>query len=340
MAHSFETPSISVLMPIYNCRETLRDSIESIIRQTYTDWELIIVDDGSTDDSPEIVSEYARGDSRIRPIRVQHCGIVQALNVGLAKARGELLARQDGDDVSHPERLEKQAAFLREHPEVRVVGCLVDLFPKEAVSEGMAEYMDWINSAVTPDEILNDMFIESPLVHPSVMAYTEDIRRVGGYEEGPFPEDYQLWLKLWERGVKMAKVDEVLYFWREGPSRLSRNDPHYSVDNFTKLKADFLLRTHLKDRKTVVIWGAGRSGRRWAKVLEGHSIFIDHFIDIHPRRIGGSVRGRPVRGIPESLSQRRYFILCAVAVKSARAEIRDICQKYGLREREDFLFVM
>ena len=123
---------ISVIMPVYNVNgEWLREAIDSILSQTYTNFELIIIDDGSTNDTPDILAEYVQKDSRIKIVKGEHKGISNALNKGLDVADGEFIARMDGDDISLPERFEKQINYLRQNPDVGIVGTNLVIFPKE-----------------------------------------------------------------------------------------------------------------------------------------------------------------------------------------------------------------
>jgi hypothetical protein len=131
-------PAISILLPCHNAEATLEEALASLAAQTHPDFEIVVVDDGSTDASPEILAAWAGRDGRFRVIRMEHGGIVAALQAGLAACRGDLVARMDADDRCTPDRLVKQARFLRATPDVDVAGCLVEHFPPETVREGFA----------------------------------------------------------------------------------------------------------------------------------------------------------------------------------------------------------
>src|SRR4051812_26679567 len=120
------SPTVSVLMAVYNGEQYLREAVNSILSQTFKDFEFIIIDDGSTDRSPELLASYARADSRVKLISRPNKGLTKSLNEGLHAARGEFVARMDGDDISLPERFERQVSYLREHPEVVLVGSRVE----------------------------------------------------------------------------------------------------------------------------------------------------------------------------------------------------------------------
>jgi len=336
-------PVVSVLMPCYNASETIDEAIESIVNQILSSWELVIVDDGSTDGSPDRVGAWAARDARIRLIRQDHAGIVTALNTGWRSCQSPLIARMDADDLSHPERLSRQTELLEADPELAVVGTLVEGFPPDEVRQGFRVYVDWLNSLVSPEDIHRQMFVESPMAHPSVMIRRSWLEQVGGYLDHGWPEDYDLWLRLDLAGARFAKVPEVLLSWREHPGRLTRTDSRYSVENFLRAKSHYLVRGPLRDRGSVIIWGAGQMGGRLSKHLLRDGAPLVAFVDVDPKRVGGQRRGRPVVG-PTGLmavwqQADRPILLAAVGARGARQLIRAQLKEMGLREGQDWLAV-
>jgi cellulose synthase/poly-beta-1,6-N-acetylglucosamine synthase-like glycosyltransferase len=327
-------------MPCYNAASTLDEAIESIAAQTLTDFELVAVDDGSSDGTGALLEAWVERDSRVRLHRRPHTGIVEALNAGLGACRAPLVARMDADDRAHPERLACQVAYLEQHPEVAVVGCRVEGFPRGQVRQGFQIYIEWLNSLITPEEIARQIFVESPLTHPSVLMRREWIQRVGGYQDNAWPEDYDLWLRLHQAGARLAKVPEVLLQWREHPSRLTRTDRRYSVENFLRAKARYLVAGPLQGREAVIVWGAGQMGRRLTKHLLRQGAPLAAFVDIDPAKIGRRRRGAAViapADLPALWSQLAApILLAAVGARGARALIRDQLTAMGLREGEDW----
>jgi glycosyltransferase involved in cell wall biosynthesis len=333
-------PSVSVLLPCFNAAATLPEALESLAEQTFTDFEVVLVDDGSTDDSPAIAQAWVDRDRRFRLISQSHQGIIAALNAGLQACQAPCVARMDADDRSHPERLARQVAFLGAHPDVAVVGCLVDGYPPDQVRQGFSIYLEWLNSLVEDNDIRREMFVESPLAHPSVAFRKDWVEQVGGYQERGWPEDYDLWLRLYLAGARFAKVDQVLLDWREAPERLTRQDGRYSVENFLRAKAYYLARGPLADRDAVIIWGAGMMGRRLSKHLARQGTPLVAFVDIDPRKIGRARRGLPILPPQEFPAWwGRYanpVLLAAVGARGARPLIRAQVQRFGLREGLDW----
>ena len=334
-------PPVSVLMPVYNAAETLREALESLAAQTFPDFEIISVDDGSEDESRTILLEWARRDGRLLPVLETHQGIIGALNHGLQSCRGEFVARMDADDIMHPERLAKQVALLRTNPEVSVAGCLVETFANGPVGGGMQIYQEWLNRLVSHEDVCREIFIESPIAHPSAMVRRQEMVDLGGYQDRGWAEDYDLWLRYHAAGKRFAKVPEVLLYWREHERRTMRTDSRYSVENFLRAKAYYLVEGPLKKRDALIVWGAGKTGRRLSKHLIRGGWTPEVFIDITPKKIGRTLRKVPIIA-PEELAKlwegwHRPLLVVAVASRGARELIREELGRQGLQEGGDFL---
>lgn len=317
-------PRVSVLMPAYNAASTLPRAVESILRQTMGDLEFVAVNDGSTDETLSILHRYASDDERLRIIDTPHGGIVPALNAGLAAARGALVARMDADDWSHPDRLRLQCNYLETHADIDLVSCAVDFGGCRESCAGYAEYVDWINALLTPEAIATHRFRESPLAHPSVMFRKECIDIHGGYRDGPFPEDYELWLRWLGRGVRMGKCEETLLTWSDPPSRLSRTHANYAPAAFQAMKAPYLaawLEANNPFHPWVCVVGAGQVGRKRARLLLEHGVRIRCWIDIDPRKIGQAYQGVPVVSRQGAPGPEEAFVLSYVASRHAHAQI-------------------
>jgi glycosyltransferase involved in cell wall biosynthesis len=333
-------PAVSIILPFRNEAEHVAECLESIRVQTLEDWELLAIDDGSEDGSPRIVQAFAEGDARVRLIQPGRVGLVAALNRGIEEARAPLVARMDADDVMHADRLRAQVELLDEHPEIAIAGTRVELFPEERVGAGYREYARWQNGCVTPEEIAADVYVESPFAHPSVMARTEVLRRLGGYAEGPFPEDYELWLRMHADGCRMARVPRVLLAWRERPERTSRVDPRYARAAFDRLRARFLARDpRLLSGREIVIWGAGRKTRLRARHLMDEGVRPVAWIDIDPDKIGRAVWDLPVHPPAWLVRAPRPFVLVYVASHGARDIIAGRLAAMEYRQGVDWLAV-
>ena len=333
-------PLVSVLLPCYNAARTLKETMESLSCQTLEDFEVIAVDDGSTDATPSILQGWADTDQRIHITSQSHSGIVTALNAGVQACQSLLIARMDADDIAHPQRLALQVAFLEQNPDIAVVGCRVRGYPPEDMRQGFSIYLDWQNALLSDEDIRREMFIESPLAHPSVLVRKEWLIEVGGYQDHGWPEDYDLWLRLYLAGARFAKLPEILLDWREHTTRLTRQDSRYSLENFLRAKAYYLVRGPLLERDAVLLWGAGMVGRRLSKHLLRQGAPLKAFVDVDPAKIGRTRRGLPILS-PEDLPgwwkrSSNPVILAAVGARGARQLIRQRLESYGLREARDW----
>jgi len=222
---------ISVIMPAYNAEKYIGQAIESVLNQTYQDFELIIVDDGSTDRTAARIGRY--DDRRIKYTRDfnHNLGIVLALNRGLELAKGDYIARHDADDISEPTRFEKQVAFLDTHPEYAICGTWM----KDMASDRIYQYPE--------DPNYRQMLVFCYVAHPTVMMRREVYDTIGGYDEDfnmGCCEDYDYWLRIVDAGLKIYNIPEVLYSKRNHPeSNIGRTkrETIQAFDELARLKS-------------------------------------------------------------------------------------------------------
>jgi len=329
---------VSILMPVFNAQDTLAECLDSIFRQSLQDFELIAVDDFSSDESVTLLQSY--DDPRIRVISSQSKGIVAALNKGLAYCRSDYVARMDADDVMHVARLQKQYDVLLDDANLTLCATQAKKFPEEIIQAGYVEYMRWQNACLTMLDIKNQIYIESPFAHPSVMFRKERIIAAGDYKDGEFPEDYELWLRLLHGGHKMMKLDEVLIDWRESEGRLSRTSSRYSAAAFEKLRADYLAKDARLQGRQIVFWGAGRKTRQRAQYLIDNGIKPLAWIDIDPNKIGNVYHGAKTFA-PDWLChhEEKPFVLNYVRNHGAREHCRGYLEAAGYVMGRDYLDV-
>ena len=289
--------------------------------------------------SGAVISRLAR-DPRVRPLAIEHGGVVAAATAGMAAARGRYIARLDADDICYPERLAAQCDLLDARPEIGLVGCGIEYGGDRGSQAGYAAYVDWTNNQVTPEEIELARFVELPVPNPSIMFRHELLARHGGYRQGDFPEDYELLLRWLQAGVRMTKVPRTLLRWNDPPQRLSRTDARYSYDAFFRVKAAYLapwLAAHNPFHPRVCIWGAGRPSRRRAELLCDHGIEIASYIDVDPKKTGSPVHGRPRYHHTAMPGPDEVFVVSYVAKRGARAEIEQMLRGRGFVAGRNFI---
>jgi glycosyltransferase involved in cell wall biosynthesis len=206
-----DIPLISVLMPAYNAERYIRKAIDSVLAQTCGDFELIVMDDGSTDRTAAILKRYAANDARVVVKSGPNQGVSNSLNEGLKTARGQLIARMDADDICRPARFDKQARFLQEHPDYVLVGSRCMLIDPDGYP--ICEKTDIALDHEEIDALL--LHMSWPLVHPAVMMRAEPLRKIGGYNpQYKTNQDHDLFLRLAETG-RLANLPEVLLEYRQ-----------------------------------------------------------------------------------------------------------------------------
>ncbi|MFO0741982.1 MAG: glycosyltransferase [Labilithrix sp.] len=326
---------ISVLLPFRNAAATLDEAISSVLADMQAADELVLVDDGSTDGGPAIAERHAR-DPRVIRVTTTGVGLPGALARGLEACRGELVARMDADDISLPGRLAAEAVLLASDPSLGAVATLVEPFGEPG--PGMRRYLGWQNGLVTPEDHARAIFIEAPICHPSTMLRRSALDAVGGFRAGDFAEDYDLWLRLVAAGWGIAKVPEVLFRYRVHRASVTWNDSRFSFEKLRKLRA-----LHLAPRLTqpFALWGAGMCGRRLARELEAHGRRPEYFIDIDPRKIGRTARGKAIVAMDAGIDRARregLLLIVGVAAAGARELIRERLDRDRLVEGADYFF--
>jgi glycosyltransferase involved in cell wall biosynthesis len=329
-------PRAAVLLPARDAARTVRAAAVSILRQTSRDLSLVAVDDGSRDGTRAILEALARRDRRVVVVHGPGEGIAGALRRGLSRCDADVVVRMDADDVAHPRRIEIQLAALAADPSLAAVGSRVRLFPRGEVAGGMARYAAWLNGLVTPDLVQRDLLVEAPLVHPAAAIRRTTLEEVGGWREGDFPEDYDLWLRLSAAGHRLGNVPEVLLDWRESAGRLTRTDARYAIARHVALKAAWLAAGPLSDRREVAIWGAGETGRAFARALRAHGVSVAMFLEVDARKIGRALQGAPVHSYEQAERARGLPLLVAVGAPGARDLIRTELSRQGFQELRDY----
>jgi cellulose synthase/poly-beta-1,6-N-acetylglucosamine synthase-like glycosyltransferase len=329
-------PAISVLMPAYDAAHTLTTALLSVQRQSETDWECIVVDDGSSDGTPEIVTAFARKDARVRLVARPHAGIVAALQAGIAECRAPLIARFDADDLMSPRRLELQRAALECSPELAAVGCHVRLFPRATLRERRRDYEHWLRSLSTPEQVQRDAFVECPVAHPTLLIRRSVLLECG-YRDCAWPEDYDLVLRILQGGQRIGVVPHRLLHWRDSPGRLSRTSERYSLAAFVECKAEFLASGFLAESARYLLWGFGDTGKALSNALARRGKHPEAIIELHPGRLGQLIRGVPV--VPPGILRGSHSgrLIVSVAGVGPRTEIRQWLTARGFCELRDYV---
>jgi len=335
-------PEVSVALPAFNAADTLPAALDSLLVQTHPDYEIVVADDGSTDDTPRVLAAYATRHARIRPLYLTHRGVAHAFNSAIDAARGAFVARMDADDLCLPKRLELQAAHLRTHPETGLVASQVRFGGCRETCAGYAHHVDWTNSLTSAEAMRLGRFVDAPFANPTAMFRRELVARHGGARQGDFPEDYEMWLRWMGAGVRMDKLSQALVVWNDPPQRATRTDPRYDPQAFYRVKALYLARwleKHNPHHPDVVVVGSGRTTRKRSDLLVPHGVRIVAYVEVDPRKIGKAIGGVPVLSRDQMPGPQDCFVLPYVASRGAREEICDMLDARGFRIGREYICV-
>ncbi len=333
---SLRSSLVSVLLPAFNAENTIAACLRSLQRQTCSDWQGVVVDDGSTDATTRIVAEHARDDPRFSVVTLPHRGLVAALNAGLPLCTGDYIARMDADDLMHRQRLQSQVCRLNEQPHLVAVGCHVRIFPRAHLQAGWRAYESWLRTMRSSTDVAREIFVESPLVHPTLMIRRE-VLQTYRYRDCGWPEDYDLLLRLITEGHSVGVVPQRLLSWRDSPDRLSRTHPSYRTEVFATCKAEFLASGFLAHSDRYILWGYGATGRALHAALAQHGKHLAQVVEMHPGRIGNTIHGAAVIEPHKLAAPATIPLIVSVAHSEPRQQIRAFLNARGYQEQRDFV---
>lgn len=302
-------PGVSIIMPVKNQENFIEAALRSVIDQDFRDLEIIVINDGSTDGTANKLSSF-QCDERLQIVELPESrGIVTALNVGLEAATGDFVARMDGDDVMHPARIRKQYEFARSNPDVDLCGCCVTCFCEAGkLSQGVHTFQKWHNSLLTDVEMHQNIYVDSPMVHPTFFGTRSFFLRMGGYQDNGFAEDYDFIFRSVFSGAKLAKLPERLLGWRDHPNRETRINPNLKKDRLFKQKARFFRKFDPLANQPIYLFGIGRFGKALLDALAEVGLTVQGVVDPSGKRLTSGVRGIPAFGLDAKLPEDTVLI--------------------------------
>lgn len=252
-------------MTVRNEEAYLEACLRSIISQTFQNWELIVIDDHSEDDTPKILEHFSRSDTRIKWSKNEGTGIISALSQAQNQSKGEILTRMDGDDLMPPDKLEILYGTLMNSPDHTMVTGKVCYVSECTVSEGYRSYEEWLNQRVNNNDFNEWIYRECVVASPNWMCFRRDLEQIGSFVGLTYPEDYDLVLKWHAQGFHFKGINELTHLWREHPERTSRNSSVYDQTSFYQLKIPYLVRAF--QEKGFIVFGKGQKAKLAAQLL-------------------------------------------------------------------------
>lgn len=284
-------PHISLIMPFYQAETFIREALLSLLEQDFTDWELIAVNDQSSDSGATIVEEFVFEDVRFRLFQNQEKGIIPALQLGLQKARGKYIGRFDADDRLPPERLRLMSSFLDGAKPKTIVTGMVQYFSDRPISNGYSKYQNWLNETNLNGETWDEIYRECPIGSPNWLMDRKALLAIGGFDGLSYPEDYDWCFRCYQHKFEVQCLSSTTLFWREHPNRTSRNSENYQQAAFFELKIKRFI--ELEAFEDLVLWGSGRKARITAAILRENGVRF-RWMDLEPSRFPEGIHGQEI----------------------------------------------
>ncbi|MBP0904589.1 glycosyltransferase family 2 protein [Mariniflexile gromovii] len=332
-----QKPLISILTPFKNTAPFLSACINSILNQTYTHWELLIVDDGSIDNSFDIVNAFAEKEPRIKLLKNPGSGIIDALQCAFKQSKGDYITRMDSDDIMLPTKLEILLNNLITHGEKHVAVGLVEYFSETGVGEGYKSYETWLNNLTKTGTNYSEIYKECVIPSPCWMLHRNDLIACDAFNPHRYPEDYDLTFRFYKHNFKCIPCDVVLHQWRDYSTRTSRTHIHYAQNHFTELKLLHFLEIDYNKEKTLTIWGAGTKGKLMASILLEKDIPFEWICD-NPKKIGKAIYGKTMKDFNALSNIQNPQSIVTVANKTAQKEIRAYLKTLNMQPLQDYIF--
>ena len=312
---------ISILMPVKNAAPFLTECIESILRQTNANWELIAVDDHSADTSKNILDSFAEFDQRIKVLSNSSNGIIPALNLAFHKAQGPFITRMDADDRMLPNKLELLHQVLSTQSNHSIAVAQVKYFSDTVLGNGYIKYAKWLNELTAHERHYQEIYKECTIPSIAWMSTKETLHKIDAFGGDMYPEDYAMAFKCCYHKIKILPVKKIVHEWRDHSNRSSRNDPNYLNNQFLAIKVKWFFKIHFQTDKKLILWGAGKKGKAIARLLQNQvSDFL--WISNNVNKIGHVISSIEIKeqSILDELENPQIII--AVANTEEQDEIR------------------
>ncbi|MDX2362555.1 MAG: glycosyltransferase family 2 protein [Crocinitomicaceae bacterium] len=328
--------TISIILPTKDTAPYLPACLDSILAQTYENWELIAVNDDSSDDSLAILESYAQQDSRIRVYTNPKPGLLKTLQFGYSQSMGELFHRMDSDDIMPVYKLQSMYDAWLQHGKGSVITGGTEYFSDEGeVGDGFKRYDAWLCEVARNNSHAKNMYRECVIPSNCWLVHRKDFDAVSGFYNDVFPEDYDLCFRFFKGRLKIVGLDLVLHYWRDRPDRISRNWECYKDNRFFELKIAYFCELERDQDRPLVLWGAGKNGKDLAKLIQSYDGPCQWVCD-NDKKIGKDIYGTTLQHYSVVNELINPQIIIAVASPDGQKEIHEILKSWNKIEGEDY----
>jgi len=308
-------------MPVKNAGPYLPTCIKSILNQGTSHWELIAVDDHSSDESLSILNDYSSLDHRIKVLSNTSKGIIHALRTAYEFSSGTYITRMDADDYMSDNKVELFTAHLKKSGPGHLAVGLVKYFSDNELGEGYLKYAKWLNELTINQNNFEDIYRECVIPSPNWMMRKVDFESCGAFSSDIYPEDYDLCFRMRRQGLEIIPVKEVTHFWRDHQARSSRNDPNYMDNRFIELKCKYFAEDDYDSSKNLILWGAGKKAKLISRELTKYGLPF-RWISNNENKIGKQINNMTIES--ESILQiiENPQIIISIAAIDAQEHIQ------------------
>lgn len=340
MNHKSNThsPLVSIVMAVKDTAPYLQDCIDSILDQTYQNWELIAVNDHSTDATPEILHEYSIKDSRVRVFDSHKPKLIPTLQVAYTHVKGTLINRMDSDDKMPNYKIQVLVDEWLKHGKGSVIaGGTKHFVDQGEVGGGFIKYEEWLNEVAKNSTHYEQIYTECVVPSHCWLIHKEDLDLVGAFDPIVYPEDYDLCFRVYQHNLKIIGIDKILHHWRDRSNRISRTWEEYKDNRYFDLKLKYFYEIDRDKSRPLILWGAGRNGKDVAKLLQAYKD-IFHWVCDNEKKIGKDIYGIVLEHFDDVRHLDNPQIIVVVASPDGKEEIKTSLNDWNKRPVKDYWF--
>ncbi|OEK05555.1 glycosyltransferase family 2 protein [Roseivirga misakiensis] len=318
----------------------LEECLDSILAQSYQNWELIAINDHSTDATPEILTYYAQKDRRIRVFHSERKKLIPTLKHGYQYAQGELINRMDSDDKMPFDKLDTLVREWMQYGKGNIIAGGTEHFVDEGeVGGGFLRYENWLNQVAKESKHYQEIYQECVIPSHCWIIHRDDFELVDGFNPEVYPEDYDLCFRFYKHGLKVKGIDKVLHYWRDRSNRISRTWEEYKDNRYFEMKLRYFYDIDRDQARPLVLWGTGRNGKDMAKSLLNYESKF-HWVSDNERKVGVNIYDIQTAHLDIIPNLDAPQIMIVVASPEGKKQIEDQLESWGKRPVKDYWFFL
>jgi len=333
-------PLVSIIMAVKDTAPYLHECLDSVIAQTYQNWELIAVNDHSSDNSPNILEEYAARDKRIRVFDSIGHRLIPTLQEGYGQANGPLINRMDSDDKMPDYKLKVLVEEWTKYGNGTVIAGGTKHFVDEGVvGDGFIKYEKWLNEVAKTGGHYQEIYKECVIPSHCWIIHKDDFDAAGAFDPIVYPEDYDLCFRFYQLGLKIIGIDKILHYWRDRTNRISRTWEEYKDNRYFDLKLRYFYKIDRDPSRPLVLWGAGKNGKDMARLLQSYNDQF-HWVCDNEKKIGKDIYGVKLQQYNDISTLVNPQIMIVVTSPTGKNEIKEVLTSWNKKLVRDYWFFL